>query len=92
MSYKITDPAEMIVHDSAGVTHPGSMIRDQIEERGLSIEDAAEKIGMSASSLHAVLDGNAPVTVDTADRLEILFGDEFADLVYRWQQQHDQGV
>ncbi|KQO56454.1 helix-turn-helix transcriptional regulator [Sphingomonas sp. Leaf257] len=89
MSYKISDPEDMIVHDERGVTHPGSMIGDQIAEKGLTVEEAAERIDMKRDVLNRVIDGDAPVDADVAERLGTLFGEQFTDLVYRWQLEYN---
>lgn len=52
--------------------HPGTTIRDQvIEPLGLSVSNAAEKLGMSRTAFSRVLNGKAAISADLAIRLEI---------------------
>ncbi|WP_343545389.1 helix-turn-helix transcriptional regulator [Sphingomonas paucimobilis] len=88
MGYKITDPAEMLVQDTAGVIHPGSMITGEIEAAGMSIEEAADFADLTRDTLTQVVSGNAPVTPEIAGQLSLLFGAEFAELLLRWQNRH----
>lgn len=90
MTYKINDPAEMPVQDTAGVIHPASMIAGEIEAEGYTVEEAAERIGVADHVLRQIVQGEAPVTPDVADRLGILFGGEFSEVVLRWQRTYDQ--
>lgn len=89
MGYKITDPAEMLVQDTAGVIHPGSMIASEIEAAGMSIEEAADTADLAHDTLTQVVSGKAPVTPEIAGQLSLLFGTEFAELLLRWQDRHD---
>ena len=55
-------------------THPGELIRGVIEDHfGMSISEAARRIGISRQRLHAILAGSAPVTPETAVRIGKLF-------------------
>lgn len=52
--------------------HPGSLLRaDVIEELGLSVTDAAERLGMSRVALSRVLNCRAAISPDLAIRLEM---------------------
>ncbi|AEC18772.1 virulence-associated protein, putative [Pusillimonas sp. T7-7] len=52
--------------------HPGTTIRDQvIEPLGLSVSDAAERLGMSRTAFSRVLNGKAAISADLAIRLEM---------------------
>lgn len=90
MTYKINDPAEMLVQDTVGVIHPGSMIAGEIEAEGYTVEKAAERIGVAGDALRQIVQGHAPVTPDVADRLGLLFGGEFSEVVLRWQRTYDE--
>ena len=89
MGYKITDPAEMLVLDTGGVIHPGSMIGSEIEAAGMSIEEAADIADLTRDALTQVVSGKAPVTPEIAGQLSLLFGAEFAELLLRWQNRYD---
>jgi antitoxin HigA-1 len=52
--------------------HPGELLReDVIAELGLSVTDAADRLGMSRVSLSRVLNGHAAISPDLALRLEM---------------------
>lgn len=50
--------------------HPGEMINDEIEYRGISRHALASEIGMDEAALSAVLEGKAPVSAECALLLE----------------------
>lgn len=47
-------------------THPGEVIKDEIEYRGISQRALAKEIGMSATALNEILNAKRPVTTATA--------------------------
>jgi addiction module HigA family antidote len=52
--------------------HPGKLLReDVIAELGLSVKEAAERLGMSRVALSRVLNGHAAISPDLAVRLEM---------------------
>lgn len=54
--------------------HPGELIKDEIEYRGISQKDFAAEIGMPASALNAVLNGKRAVTTEYALLFEAALG------------------
>ena len=54
--------------------HPGSLIKADIDELGLSIVEAAKGLGISRQQLHSVIAGRASVTPEMAIRLEKALG------------------
>jgi addiction module HigA family antidote len=51
--------------------HPGELLReDVIEEMGISVKEAAERLGVSRVALSRVLNGKAGISPDLAVRLE----------------------
>lgn len=54
--------------------HPGELIKDEIEYRGISQKDFAAEIGMPASVLNAVLNGKRAVTTEYALLFEAALG------------------
>ena len=51
--------------------HPGEILRDDVlAELGLSVSDAAERLGVSRVTLSRVLHGHARVSANLAVRLE----------------------
>lgn len=54
--------------------HPGSVLRSEIEERGISQRKLAEEIGMLPSHLNEIIRGKRRVTAQTADKLEAALG------------------
>ena len=47
-------------------THPGEILKDEIEYRGLSQRDLAKQMGVSYSTLNSILNSKQPVTVEYA--------------------------
>ena len=47
-------------------THPGEVLKDEIEERGISQRQLAESIGLTYSVLNEILNGHRPLTAKTA--------------------------
>lgn len=71
--------------------HPGEMIKDEIEYRGISQKDLAAEIGIPASVLNAVLNGKRAVTTEYALLLEAALGIE-ADIWLRLQADYNKQV
>lgn len=71
--------------------HPGEMIKDEIEYRGISQKELAAEIGIPASVLNAVLNGKRAVTTEYALLLEAALGIE-ADLWLRLQSDYNKQV
>lgn len=55
-------------------THPGSIIRDELEERKLTQAKLAEQIGISPSLLNEVINGKRAVNTELALLLEAALG------------------
>lgn len=68
--------------------HPGEMIRDEIEYRGISQMALASEIGIPASILNEVLNGKRAVNTEYALLLEAALGIE-ADLWLRLQADYN---
>ena len=47
-------------------THPGEVLKDEIEERGISQRKLAESIGLTYSVVNEILNGHRPLTAKTA--------------------------
>lgn len=50
--------------------HPGEMIKDELQARGISQKKFAELIGVSHTVLNEVLNGKRPVTTEYALKIE----------------------
>jgi addiction module HigA family antidote len=68
--------------------HPGSLIRDNIEELNLTVADAATGLGVTRQQLYKVIKGESAVTPEMAVRLEMAFGGA-ADTWLRMQMNFD---
>jgi antitoxin HigA-1 len=68
--------------------HPGRLVRDEIEELGLTITEAASGLGVSRQQLHRVLNGKCAVSAEMAVRLEKAIGSS-ADAWLRMQTNYD---
>ena len=54
--------------------HPGEILRDELEELGLSANAMAHALDVPANRISAILKGQRGVTADTALRLSRFFG------------------
>jgi addiction module HigA family antidote len=68
--------------------HPGGLIRDNIDELGLSVAEAAKGLGVTRQQLYRLINGQHGVTPDMAIRLEQAFGGS-ADSWMRMQVNFD---
>lgn len=59
---------------SSLLIHPGEMIKDEIEARGITQKDLAEKMGVSYTVFNEILNGKRPVTTEYALLLEAALG------------------
>lgn len=55
-------------------THPGEVVKDEIEFRGLSQRTVAQQIGVSYSLLNEVLNSKRPINTELALLLEAALG------------------
>jgi len=69
-------------------SHPGSLIKADLDELGLSVVEAAQALGISRQQLHSVIAGRANVTPEMAVRLEKALGST-ADTWLRMQMNYD---
>ena len=72
---KDVDP-EMIANNltPATPTHPGEILKDEIEFRGISQRQLAEQIGIQYSVLNEILNKRRPLTEKTALLFEAALG------------------
>jgi HTH-type transcriptional regulator/antitoxin HigA len=68
--------------------HPGAILEETLEARGLTKKDTASRCGISAKHLNRILHGKAPVLPDLAISLERVLG-VAADLWTNLQCQYD---
>jgi addiction module HigA family antidote len=69
-------------------SHPGSLIKSDIDALGLSVVEVAKALGISRQQLHSVIAGRAGVTPEMAVRLEKALGST-ADTWLRMQMNFD---
>lgn len=55
-------------------THPGEVLKEEIECRGISQRALAKEMGMSHSVVNEILNGHRPVTEKTALMFEAVLG------------------
>ncbi len=68
--------------------HPGELARENIEELGLSVAEAAKGLGVTRQQLHNVIVGKSAVSPEMALRFEKAFGGG-ADMWLRMQAAYD---
>lgn len=55
-------------------THPGEVLKDEVEARGMSQKALADNMGMSYKALNDILNERRPVSVDSAMMFEAALG------------------
>ena len=68
--------------------HPGEMIKDEIEYRGLSQRKLAEQMGLSPTLLNEILNGKRSVSTEYALLFEAALGID-AEIWIRLQADYD---
>lgn len=68
--------------------HPGEMLREDMEELGLSARALAEAMDVPHNRISAILRGERAITADTALRLATYFGTS-AEVWMNLQQSYD---
>jgi addiction module HigA family antidote len=68
--------------------HPGRLIKNELDEMGISVADAAEALGVTRQQLYNVINGKSAVTPEMALRLEQGIGST-ADTWLRMQTAFD---
>jgi antitoxin HigA-1 len=54
--------------------HPGGIVKDCIEDLGLSVTDAAKVLGVTRPTLSRIINGHAAISPEMAFRLSKAFG------------------
>ena len=68
---KIYAPNELVC---AEAIHPGEMLKDELQARGLSQRKFAGIIGMPYTAFNEIINGKRPITTDTALKIEAATG------------------
>lgn len=68
--------------------HPGELLKDNVDELGLSVAEAAQGLGVTRQQLYNVINGKSAITPEMALRLEKALGGT-ADLWLRMQVNYD---
>ncbi len=68
--------------------HPGHLVKECLDDLGLSVAEAAKAIGITRQQLHNVIAGRSSVTPEMAIRFEKAFGST-ADTWLRMQMNYD---
>lgn len=69
-------------------THPGVVVRMELDELGLSVTEAAKRLGVSRRTLSELVNGGRGVSPEMALRLGRFFGNG-PELWLNMQVQHD---
>ena len=62
-------------------THPGEVLKDELECRGISQREFAKEIGISYSAFNEMLNGKRSVSPELAMMMEAAFGVDAAPLL-----------
>ena len=68
--------------------HPGLLVKECLDDLGLSVAEAAKGLGITRQQLHNVIAGRSSVTPEMAIRFEKAFGST-ADTWLRMQMNYD---
>ena len=68
--------------------HPGELVKEELECRGIIQKDFAKKFGLSYSALNEILNAKRPISTEFALFLEAAL-DINADLLVRMQTDYD---
>lgn len=68
---KTYSPNELVC---ARTIHPGEMLKDELEARGMSQRKFASIIGMSYTAFNEIINGKRSITTDTALKIEAATG------------------
>jgi len=49
--------------------HPGKLLKEEMDERGVSIQRLAQALRVPATRIHAIVHGRRGITADTSARL-----------------------
>lgn len=74
--------------DMKNPLHPGLVIREVLDDLGMSVSDAAKGLGISRQQLHNLIAGRSAIGPEVAIRLELALGSS-ADNWLRMQAAHD---
>lgn len=67
--------------EPAFATHPGSILKDEIEYRGITQHKLAQQMRLPYSALNEILNGHRPLTEKTALLFEAVLGIEAEPLL-----------
>jgi addiction module HigA family antidote len=68
--------------------HPGTLLKDDLDELGLTVAEAARGLGVTRQQLYNVINGRSGITAEMALRLEKAIGGS-ADHWLRMQAAYD---
>ena len=74
--------------ESAYPTHPGEILKEEVEYRGISQRQLAMQMGIAKSALNEILNGRRPITEKTALLFEAALGVN-AEPLLRLQMQYN---
>ena len=72
-------------------THPGEVLRDEIESRGITQTQLANEIGVRVSLLNELINGKRDFTIEYAMMIEVALGID-ADFWMRMQMAYNLNV
>ena len=61
---------------SEKILHPGTFIREHVIPKGMTVTDAAKRLGVGRPALSNLLNGNSSLSPTMASRLEKSFGSD----------------
>ena len=74
--------------DMKNPVHPGLLVKECLDDLGLSVAEAALGLGITRQQLHKIIAGNSSVTPEMAFRFEKAFGG-VADTWLKMQMNYD---
>jgi len=74
--------------DMKNPAHPGELVKECLDDLGLSVAEAAKGLGITRQQLHNIIAGRSSVTPEMAIRFEKAFGST-AETWLRMQMNYD---
>ena len=64
----------MVKYKEIWAFHPGRYIQDILDDEHVTVEEYAERLGMDAETLDALVNGEIPMTLEIAEKLSNYIG------------------
>jgi addiction module HigA family antidote len=84
-----TEKAQRLRQQTRRPCGPGALLADFLENTGLTQTQAAKQLGVGRQAVNELINDRRTLTLEMANRLAILCGDDSPEIWLRLQQQRD---